>query len=226
MLRRVGEAVAMLSHVPPLLLLAAQVLVAMLLGAAIGLERELTAQPAGLRTHMLVSLGAAVFTIAGAHAVAANPAVIAAPVVTGVGFLGGGAILRAGTNVRGLTTAASLWLAAAAGLSVGLREWWLGGLATVLALSVLMLVKKLEHETLPHRRPLEITLTLEPGVDIHNVEHRVRDVLRHTRVLRINYTGTDQQITMIARPRHHHSLAEISERVREVEGVRGVDMSR
>src|SRR5689334_18201275 len=80
----------MLSHLPALVLLAAQVLTAMLLGAAIGLERELTAQPAGLRTHMLVSLGAAVFTIAGAHAVPNNPAAIAAPVVTGVGFLGGG----------------------------------------------------------------------------------------------------------------------------------------
>jgi putative Mg2+ transporter-C (MgtC) family protein len=217
----------MLPHgLPALLVVALQVLVAMLLGAAIGLERELTAQPAGLRTHMLVSLGAAVFTVAGAHAVPGNPAAIAAPVVTGVGFLGGGAILRAGTNVRGLTTAASLWLAAAAGLAVGLREWWLGVMATALALAVLMLVKRLEHETLPHRRPLEITLTLEPGVDLHNVEHRVRDVLRHTKVLRINYTGADQQITLIARPRHHHSLAQISERVREVEGVRGVDMSR
>jgi uncharacterized membrane protein YhiD involved in acid resistance len=119
-----------------------------------------------------------------------------------------------------------LWLAAAAGLAVGLREWWLGGIGTVLALAVLMVVKKLEHETLPHRRPLEITLTLEPGADIHNVEHRVHDVLRQIRVLRINYTGTDQQITMVARPRKHHSLGEISERVREVEGVRGVDMSR
>jgi len=216
----------MLPHLPALVLLAAQVLTAMLLGAAIGLERELTAQPAGLRTHMLVSLGAAVFTIAGAHAVPNNPAAIAAPVVTGVGFLGGGAILRAGTNVRGLTTAASLWLAAAAGLSIGLREWWLGGLGTVLALGVLMIVKKLEHETLPHRRPLELTLTLEPGASIHNVEHRARDVLRQTRVLRINYTGTDQQITMVARPRRHHSLAEISEKVRELDGVRGVDMSR
>ncbi len=216
----------MLPHLPALVLLAAQVLTAMLLGAAIGLERELTAQPAGLRTHMLVSLGAAVFTIAGAHAVPNNAAAIAAPVVTGVGFLGGGAILRAGNNVRGLTTAASLWLAAAAGLSVGLREWWLGGLATVLALAVLMIVKRLEHDVLPNRRPLELTLTLEPGADIHTVEHRARDVLRHTRVLRINYTGVDQQITMVARPRKHHSLAEISQRVRDLEGVRGVDMSR
>lgn len=216
----------MLPHLHPLLLLAAQVVVAMVLGAAIGFEREITAQPAGLRTHMLVSLGAVVFTIAGAHAVPANPAVIAAPVVSGVGFLGGGAILRAGTSVRGLTTAASLWLAAAAGLAVGLREWWLGGFATVLALAVLLVVKRLEHQTLPVRRPLEITLTLEPGASLHDVEHRARDVLRHTHVLRVNYTGTDQQITLVARPRKHHSLAEVSERVRQLEGVRGVDMVR
>jgi putative Mg2+ transporter-C (MgtC) family protein len=216
----------MLSALPPLLILVCQVLAAMLLGAAIGLERELTAQPAGLRTHMLVSLGAAVFTIAGAHAVPGNPAAIAAPVVTGVGFLGGGAILRAGTTVRGLTTAASLWLAAGAGLAVGLREWWLAGAATGLALTVLLVVKRLEHEALPHRRPLEVTLTLEPGASLHTVEHLARDVLRHTRVLRINYTGTDQQITLLARPRRHHSLAEISERVRALAGVRGVEMSR
>lgn len=216
----------MLPHLPDLLVLALQVSTAMVLGAAIGLERELTAQPAGLRTHMLVSLGAAVFTIAGAHAVPTNAAAIAAPVVTGVGFLGGGAILRAGTTVRGLTTAASLWLAAAAGLAIGLREWWLGGMATVLAIAVLLVVKQLEHETLPHRRPVELTLTLEPGASLHDVEHRARDVLRHTRVLRINFTGTDQQITMVARPRKHHSLGEICERVRELEGVKGVDMSR
>src|SRR5437763_15486358 len=105
------------------LVVAAQIALAIALGAAIGLERELSAQPAGLRTHMLVALGAVVVSLAGAHAVTSNPATLAAPVITGVGFLGGGAILREGTGVRGLTTAASLWVTAAVGIPVGLKQW-------------------------------------------------------------------------------------------------------
>jgi putative Mg2+ transporter-C (MgtC) family protein len=205
---------------------AVQIALAILLGAAIGLERELSAQPAGLRTHMLVALGAVVVTLAGAHAVASNPATLAAPVITGVGFLGGGAILREGTGVKGLTTAASLWVTAAVGVAVGLKQWLPGTAATLLAIGVLIVVKRLEHETLPRRRPIELTLTLDCASSIHDVEHRARDVLHNARVLRINYTGTEQQILMVARPKNHHSLAEISESLRQLDGVQGVDMVR
>jgi putative Mg2+ transporter-C (MgtC) family protein len=208
------------------IIVSAQIALAIVLGAAIGLERELSAQPAGLRTHMLVALGGVIVTLAGAHAVASNPATLAAPVITGVGFLGGGAILREGTGVRGLTTAASLWVTAAVGVAVGLRQWLPSIAATVLAIGVLLVVKRLEHETLPHRRPVELTLTLDCEASIHEVEHLAREVLRQGRVLRINYTGTEQQILMVARPKHHHSLAEISERLRELAGVKGVDMTR
>src|SRR5882724_4472799 len=108
-----------------------QIVVAAALGAVIGLEREMSAQPAGLRTHMLVSLGSALFTLVGANALHTDPTRIAAQVVTGVGFLGGGAILREGVTVRGLTTAASLWMTAAIGLSVGLRQWTAAVLTTL-----------------------------------------------------------------------------------------------
>ena len=102
-----------------------------LLGGLVGLEREFSDQPAGFRTHILVSFGAALFTMAGAYGVADffqeggttvrfDPTRIAAQVVTGIGFLGAGAILRQGVTVRGLTTAASLWVTAAIGLAVGL----------------------------------------------------------------------------------------------------------
>jgi putative Mg2+ transporter-C (MgtC) family protein len=208
------------------LVVAAQIALAIVLGAAIGLERELSAQPAGLRTHMLVALGAVIVTLAGAHVLNGNPATLAAPVITGVGFLGGGAILREGTGVRGLTTAASLWVTAAVGVAVGLRQWLPATAATLLAIAVLLVVKRLEHDTLPHRRPVELTLTLSCDASIHAVEHAAKSVLRHGRVLRINYTGTEQQILMIARPRHRHSLAEISEDLRKLDGVRGVDMVR
>src|SRR4051812_25090871 len=86
------------------------------LGALIGLERELDEKAAGLRTHMLVSLGSALFTMVGAYGFGdfsqrtIDPTRIAAQVVTGIGFLGAGLIFRQGFTIRGLTTAASLWL--------------------------------------------------------------------------------------------------------------------
>jgi putative Mg2+ transporter-C (MgtC) family protein len=100
------------------------------LGAAIGIERELRDREAGLRTHVLVSVGSALFTIVGAYGfhdflvnggsiVRTDPTRIAAQIVTGIGFLGAGAIIREGLSVRGLTTAATLWGVAAIGMAAG-----------------------------------------------------------------------------------------------------------
>src|SRR3712207_3489265 len=108
-----------------------RVLIAALLGGLVGFEREFSDQPAGFRTHILVSLGAALFSLVGAYGVEEffrgegadvrlDPTRIAAQVVTGIGFLGAGAILQQGVNVRGLTTAAALWVTAAIGTAVGL----------------------------------------------------------------------------------------------------------
>src|SRR2546430_13381915 len=105
------------------------------LGAAIGLERELREREAGIRTHLLVSLGSALFTIvsaygfhefltSGASVVRADPTRIAAQIVTGIGFLGAGAIIREGLSVRGLTTAATLWVVAAIGMACGAGWYW------------------------------------------------------------------------------------------------------
>jgi putative Mg2+ transporter-C (MgtC) family protein len=105
-----------------------RLLVAAVLGSLVGLERERGEWAAGLRTHMLVSLGACLFMIVSAYgfsgvlgkpAVVLDPSRIAAQVVTGVGFLGAGTILMRGQIVRGLTTAASLWAVAAVGLASG-----------------------------------------------------------------------------------------------------------
>ena len=103
---------------------------AAVLGGLIGVERELREREAGLRTHLLVALGSALFTIVGAYGfhdflasgqavVRTDPTRIAAQIVTGIGFLGAGAIIRQGLAVRGLTTAATLWVVAAVGLAAG-----------------------------------------------------------------------------------------------------------
>jgi putative Mg2+ transporter-C (MgtC) family protein len=113
-------------------------------GAVIGLERELAAQPAGLRTHILVALGAALFTLVGTEVAGTDPTRIAAQVVSGVGFLGAGAILREGPTVRGLTTAATLWAAAAIGLANGLGAYRSAVIAVILTLLVTVGMKAIE----------------------------------------------------------------------------------
>ena len=203
-----------------------QIAVAAALGAAIGFEREMSAQPAGLRTHMLVSLGAALFTIAGARFTDGDPTRVAAQVVTGIGFLGGGAILREGMSIRGLTTAASLWVAAALGLAIGLRQYLAGVAAMVLAVIVLAAIKKVEEEFLPRRRQMEVTLNLEPDAVLSSVEQAVADALPRSRVLRVQYREGGQELVVTARPSLDASLAAIGERLLELPGVHGVSVNR
>lgn len=112
-----------------------RLLLAAALGAAVGLERERRDHPAGMRTHLLVSLGSAAFTILSIYAFTgpnSDPARIAAQIVTGIGFLGAGAILKDGATVRGLTTAASLWVVAAVGMAAGAGAWGVATATTVI----------------------------------------------------------------------------------------------
>jgi putative Mg2+ transporter-C (MgtC) family protein len=203
----------------------AQIVVAAVLGAAIGVERELTAQPAGLRTHMLVSLGAALFTLAGMHIGDNSPTRIAAQVVTGIGFLGGGAILREGANVRGLTTAASLWVTAAIGLAVGLQSWFAAVLTTVVALAVLWLIRYIERRVLPARRVVDVRLTLEQGAALDEVEREVLHALPHAKVTRLSYSESGQAIELQAKPQDGISMSSIGERLHGISGVVGIDIS-
>jgi putative Mg2+ transporter-C (MgtC) family protein len=146
-------------------------------GAALGLERELNAQPAGFRTHLLVSLGAAIFTVAGADVADADPARVAAQVVTGIGFLGAGAILREGGSVKGLTTAASLWVTAAAGLACGLGLMAVGAIGTTIALVALVVLKRFERSVFPQRRGKVVQLRLERARELPAVVEQAQDVL-------------------------------------------------
>ena len=118
--------------------LVGRLLVAAVLGAVIGIERELHDHPAGVRTHLLVALGSALFTVLSivgfpsADGTATDPSRVAAQIVTGIGFLGAGAIIKYGPSVRGLTTAASLWAAAAIGMAAGAGLPFLGIATTII----------------------------------------------------------------------------------------------
>ena len=115
-----------------------RLILAAVLGAFVGYERERLGKPAGIRTYGMVSLGAALFTVVSLGGFASgDPARIAAQVVTGIGFIGAGAILHRGSKVQGLTTAASLWVAAAIGVSVGVGMFLMSSVATALVFALL-----------------------------------------------------------------------------------------
>jgi len=117
---------------------------ALLIGFLIGLEREISRKPAGLRTHMLVSLASALFTILSLSSAfgdgAADPTRIASQIVIGIGFVGAGVIISSGGQVRGVTTAASLWITAAMGMAMGLGEYLLAVVAAGFTLITLLVI--------------------------------------------------------------------------------------
>lgn len=139
--------------------------VALILGFSLGLERELTNKYAGLRTHILVCLGACVFTLLSIYGfptfadgdnVIINQATgvrdtarIAAQIVTGIGFIGAGTVLRNGPMVFGLTTAATLWIAASIGMACGAGMYDVAVISTVLSVAVLTLIRIFERQILP-----------------------------------------------------------------------------
>ena len=115
-----------------------RLVIAIALGALIGFERELKHRPAGLRTHMLVSLGAAIFTII-SLSFDIEPARIAAGIVAGIGFLGAGNIIAHKGHVRGITSAATLWVVAGIGLSVGMGEFLIAIVSALFVFAILQL---------------------------------------------------------------------------------------
>jgi len=142
------------------------------LGAAVGVEREVREREAGIRTHLLVSLGSCLFTIVSAYGfheflvggtniVRADPTRIAAQIVTGIGFLGAGAIIRQGLSVRGLTTAATLWLVAAIGMAVGAGYYSAALIATAGALLSLGPLRVVAYRVIYRYRPETQRLLVE-----------------------------------------------------------------
>lgn len=138
---------------------AARMLVAMLLGAMVGLERELHANAAGLRTHILIALASCLFALISFEIIAvtqadpvaqtADPLRLIEAVTAGVAFLAAGSIIVSGGKIQGLTTGAGMWLAGAIGLCCGLGKLGLATMATILAVLVLWLLGRITRRILP-----------------------------------------------------------------------------
>ncbi len=129
--------------------------IAVIPGFLVGLERELSRKPAGLRTHVLISLASALFTMLSISPSfgdgAADPTRIASQIVIGMGFVGAGVIISGGGQVKGVTTAASLWITAAMGMAVGLGEYLLAGGALALTMINLLAFRLFERRVIDQK---------------------------------------------------------------------------
>lgn len=189
--------------VPPwgnLLLIALSLLMATILSGIIGFEREYHGHPAGLRTHILISVGSAlimILSVYGFQSTSRDPARLAAQVIPGIGFLGAGTIIQTGTDVKGLTTATTLWVSMAIGLATGSGNFVIAIIATAIAFVALVALRKVEKVAsrrvpkiiivVPADTPVLKTIhliALHLGVSIKDIQSQMV-VIQNTPCLRV-----------------------------------------
>jgi putative Mg2+ transporter-C (MgtC) family protein len=200
------------------------------LAGLIGLERESAEQEAGLRTHILVSVGACLFMIVGIYAwhpfhfsqqigAVVDPSRVASYVVAGVGFLGGGAIIRQGFNVRGLTTAASIWVVAAIGVAVGAGMYAFAVATTGVVILSLWPLKELANQFgLRGGATRQLMIALEAGGDVAPVLAALRSHELQVNSLRIDDEGERRQVEVVVAGRRRDAT-EIAQELADLEHV-------
>ena len=208
---------------------------AAILGSLIGLDRQRLDKSAGLRTHMLVSVGSALVMIVSAYGfdgvlspgrVVLDPSRVAAQVVSGIGFLGAGAILRKNQSVHGLTTAASIWTVAAVGLATGGGLYLAATSATVLILVILAAIKPLEIHLLGHDRRRTLSIVASDSIMVAEIE-------AHFRTARVDWLGLrirpgrkpgDRQLEIKFTHTSPSDLARLVDAIKSLDGVHEVDV--
>jgi len=200
------------------------------LGAIIGIERERDNQPAGLRTHMILVVGAALamclsINLSFIAKGDADPARLAAQVVSGIGFLGAGAILRYGFNVKGLTTATTLWSMAIVGLAVGYGYYLIGVITTGIMLLILTLVNVIEKKFVRKNviRYMTIQSSDKPGMvkSIRKVVNKLTESVI-TFTIQKNVKSKRLRISIAANVRKGEKLEDLTEAISSIDGVRAL----
>ncbi len=163
-----------------------RLLAAFVLGAVIGIERDVHGRAAGIRTNMLVCVGSALFTLASMLPENGDKGRIAAQIVSGIGFLGAGTIIKSGLNIRGLTTAACMWLVAAIGMLCGMNQLLLAVIVTAGAMAILLIAKSIENRI---HRLYSIRLSVDTG------EENFPDILNQLLTENKGYSVTSLDIT-------------------------------
>ncbi|MBA2461489.1 MAG: MgtC/SapB family protein [Actinobacteria bacterium] len=206
-----------------------RLLAAAALGGLIGFERELRDHEAGFRTHLIVSLGACVFTLVSAYAwtgwtfstrqgVVFDPTRIAAQIVTGIGFLGAGAIIVRGISVRGLTTAATLWVCAAIGMAAGTGYYAVALGSTALVLVSLGPLRVVSKRMVSRVRPeeAELALNLAPEGAAANVLARIEEL---GGVVNSVEFGDDRTLDIVLRALRRSESVRLAEELAKLEDV-------
>ena len=214
------------------MIVALQLGLSLVLGGLIGLERELTKNTAGLRTHMLVCMSSCLLIViskdvAKDMGVIGDPMRVAAGVITGIGFLGAGTIIKHGATVRGLTTAASIWTAAAVGMAVGADYYEAAIIVVLLTLFTLYFVHYVDERLrlLKRRSNMLLTLDYHPGV-IDEIDTRFDELGLDIGEFSVSRKmGKEGQMVIEARIRDtgDSDRSEIAEFLMEHEAVVGVD---
>lgn len=208
-----------------------RLLVASLLGGLVGFERERHNQPAGLRTHVVLTIGSTLAMCIsinlsgelGQFAPNGDPARLAAQVITGIGFLGAGAIIRFGPNIKGLTTATSLWTVAIVGLAVGAGHFFSAVSATAFLLGALVLLDKIEKKMIVGVSTRTITIT---NHDRPNYLEEIKSILKsldiETKSLSLQKDTTTNEITVkiIAKIRNQQNIDRVIQTLSHIDGCK------
>ena len=206
-----------------------RLLVALLLGAVVGLERERQERAAGLRTVTMVSLGSCLFTIVGAYAFGqTDPSRVAAQIVTGIGFLGAGTIFLRKDLVRGLTTAATIWTVAAIGMAVGTAEYVIAIFTTLLILSVLMVLKPIERRFFKRPNEAQVSMVVPRAEgEIERMRAALAAIGAFPMSIRIHEVSeTDDRLEIDVGLPQNRTTAELLRQLRTIEGARQIFISR
>ena len=214
---------------------------ALLCGLIVGLERERLERAAGIRTHALVAVGAALITIISAFGfsdvitpertayIRMDPSRVAAQIVSGIGFLGAGVIIFRTNTITGLTTAASVWTVAGIGMACGGAMFWAAGIATAAVLFLQIAVRPLEYRLFAHHHPHTLAIRLSPApgrvAAVEQVVERSRIPLRGLR-LRPGQEGEDARLEVALGTAPESALLALLERLGALDGVRSISYRR
>jgi len=213
-----------------------RLVVAAILGALVGLERERLEWAAGMRTHALVCLGSALFMVVSAFGFAdvlgeqhviLDPSRVAAQVASGIGFIGAGTIILRREIVKGLTTAASIWAVAAVGLAVGGGMFLAAGSATLLALALLVLARPLKQRLFPNRkeaRRVRLVIGRETSLAELRSEIEASELPLERIVVRPSSSAeADDAELVLGKGSQEEELLSLIDSLRRVSGVREVN---
>ena len=213
-----------------------RLVVAATMGSVIGFERELSSWFAGLRTHMLVCVGAALIMIVSQHGfsevltlhnVILDPSRVAAQVVSGIGFLGAGTILLWQKVIRGLTTAASLWATAAVGLAVGSGMFFASITTTCLVLFILAGLKPFERSYLKKGQPRGILLSTKPrSLSLSSIENALANVKISLGMVKIQIETKENEelIQLVFKTGTSKNLIDVMEELRKLTGIEAIEL--